>query len=123
MAKIFFRLRNVPEDEANDVRQILDDSSIPWFETSAGRWGISFPAIWLRDDGDLQRARELLDQYQVERSLRFKMESAERQQRGEQETVVSQFFRKPLRSILAAMFIIVVVYFSISPFLSMYKTL
>lgn len=123
MANIFFRLRNVPDDEADEVRQLLDDHLIPWYETSAGRWGISFPAIWLSDDRDQQRARQLLDAYQAERVQTQRREVSERLQRGEQLTILSQFLQRPLRTILAVVVILVVVYFSVTPFLSLYKTL
>jgi len=123
VASIFFRLRNVPVDEADEVRQLLDDHSIPWFETSAGRWGISFPAIWLSDERDKVRARELLDTCQQARVQTLRAEELERQQRGEQTTVMSQFLQKPVRTLLAFIFIAVVIYFSLSPFLSLYKTL
>ena len=82
VANLFFRLRNGPDDEAAEVRQLLDDHSIPWFETSAGRWGISFPAIWLSDERDQVRARELLDTYQQARMLALRAQQAERRQRG-----------------------------------------
>ena len=123
MANIFFRLRNVPDDEADEVRQLLDDHLIPWYETSAGRWGISFPAIWLSDDRDQKRARQLLDAYQAERVQTQRKEVSERLQRGEQLTILSQFLQRPLRTILAVVVILVVVYFSVTPFLSLYKTL
>ena len=123
MANIFFRLRNVPDDEADEVRQLLDDHSIPWYETSAGRWGISFPAIWLSDDRDQKRARQLLDAYQATRVQTQREEVAERRQRGEQATILSQFLQRPLRTILAIIVILVVVYISVTPFLSLYKTL
>ncbi len=123
MAKIFFRLRNVPDDEADEVRQLLDDHSIPWFETNAGRWGISFPAIWLSDERDQRRARELVDAYQLRRVQKLKEEEAERRQRGEQATMYTQFRQRPLRTILAISFIAVVAYFSVSPFLTFYKAL
>jgi len=123
VANIFFRLRNVPDDEADDVRQLLDEHSIPWFETSAGRWGISFPAIWLSDERDQKRARELLDNYQLERLQTLRVEEAERQKRGEHTTFLSQFLQRPVRTFLAILFIAAVIYLSVSPFLSLYKTL
>jgi hypothetical protein len=119
VAKIVFRLRNVPDDEADEVRQLLDDNSIPWFETSAGRWGISFPAIWLNDDRDLQRARQLLDAYQSERVQSVRQAQSE----VPPVTMLTQFLQRPVRTLLALIFIAVVVYFSITPFLSLHKTL
>ena len=43
MSALIFRLRNVPEDEAMQVRDLLDEHRIDWFETSAGNWGIGMP--------------------------------------------------------------------------------
>jgi len=123
MASIFFRLRNVPDDEASEVKQLLDDHSIPWYETSAGRWGISFPAIWLSDERDNQRARELLDAYQLARRQQLREEEAERLERGERNTILTQFISRPVQTILAIVIIAIVVYFSVSPFLSLHQSL
>ena len=118
MARIFFRLRLVPDDEAEDVRQLLSESHIPWYETSAGRWGVSFPAIWVRDDEDLPRAQQLLEQYQASRSVRIRSEHEESVERGEKETVVSRFLQYPVQGLAIVAVIAVVVYFSIRPFFS-----
>ncbi len=118
MACILFKLRLVPEDEAEDVRQLLSDSYIPWYETSAGRWGISFPAIWITEDEDLPRAKELLAQYQDSRLARIRAEHQERDDRGEKETVLTRFCQRPLQGTAVAAVIAVIVYFSIRPFFS-----
>lgn len=118
MAKLFFRLRLVPEDEAEDVRQMLDENLIDWYETSAGRWGISFPAIWLRNSSDHEKAAGLLHGYQHERKERIRAEQQASVEQGEHETVISRFSRHPIRSIAALGVIFIVVYFSISPFFS-----
>lgn len=67
MAKLLFRLGGVGEDEAEDVRQVLDEAGIPFYETNAGRWRISLAAIWLNDKEDYPRARAILDDYQEKR--------------------------------------------------------
>jgi len=72
LATLLFRLRNVPEDEADDVRDLLTRHSIAFYETSAGNWGVSLPAIWLHLDEDYPQARQLLDNYQRERSARMR---------------------------------------------------
>ena len=64
MAKIVFRLRHVPDEEADAVRQLLSDHQIDFYETSAGRWGISMPALWVADSNDFNQARQLIDQFQ-----------------------------------------------------------
>ena len=48
MAKLLFKMRNVLADEAQDVRELLEDNKIDYFETFAGNWGVSLPAIWVK---------------------------------------------------------------------------
>jgi hypothetical protein len=36
MAKLLLNLRNVPDDEADDVRALLDEHDIAYYETSRG---------------------------------------------------------------------------------------
>lgn len=67
MAKLLFRLGGVGEDEAEDVRQVLDEAEVQYYETSAGRWRISLAAIWLVDKEDYPRARAIIDDYQEQR--------------------------------------------------------
>jgi len=86
MAKILFRLRQVPEEEADDVRQLLDQHNIDWYETSAGKFQISFPAIWVRDDADEPAARQLIEAYQQKREEQVRAEHQARKARGEVET-------------------------------------
>ena len=71
MAKLLFRLGGVEEDEAEDVRQVLDEAGIKYYETHAGRWRISLAAIWLVDSNDYPQARAILDEYQEERHQRM----------------------------------------------------
>ena len=44
-------MRHVPEDEAQEVRELLASNKIEFFETFAGNWGVSMPALWLKKKG------------------------------------------------------------------------
>ena len=68
MAILLFRLNGVPDDEAADIRALLEQRHIDYYETDAGRWGISVAAIWLRDEDRLIEARRLIDAYEEERA-------------------------------------------------------
>ena len=70
MAAQLFKLRNVPEDEAQEIRDLLSQYQIDYYETPAGNWGISMPAIWLNDEQQLEQAKELIEKYQEERQIR-----------------------------------------------------
>ena len=39
MATLLFRLRHVPDDEADDVRALLEENGIDFYETTPGNWG------------------------------------------------------------------------------------
>lgn len=69
MSVLFFRLSGVPHDEADEVRQLLNQHQIEFYETSAGNWGVSMPAIWLHNAEDLDLAQPLLDSYQQQRAI------------------------------------------------------
>ena len=90
MAKILFRLRNVPEDEAEDVRNLLEEHQFDYYETNPGNWGISMPAIWLRNKEDYPRAKELLDIYQQERVIRVRQEYQQLKEAGQVTTMLDR---------------------------------
>lgn len=113
MSKILFRLRHVPDDEAEEVRNLLDENGIGFFETSPGNWGISMPAIWVNEDTDYERARLLLDAYQKERSQRVKEEYELSRERGEAKTTWQAFLESPLKFISYMGLIGIVLYLSL----------
>ena len=113
------RLRGVLEDEAEDIRELLKAHNIDFYETPAGNWGISMPAIWLPDESELTRARDLVANYQAERARRVRAEHDELKQRGEHQTMLGEFRRNPYRFVGAIALIAVIVYFSTMPFVDL----
>lgn len=116
MARLLFRLRNVPDDEAFEVRELLNEHNISFYETTAGNWGISMPAIWLNDETDYEQARGLLDIYQQERALRMRADYESALARGEAETQLQVFLREPGKTIGLFVVIVVFLYLSITAF-------
>ena len=108
MSKLVFRLRNVPIDEAQDIRELLESNDIAYFETSAGNWGISLPAIWIHESERLEFARQLIDEYQSERAKRLRREYQLSAANGEAKTVWQSFKENPPRFIAFSVVIIVV---------------
>lgn len=98
-------LRNVPEDEADEVRELLTAHAIDFYETEPNRWGISAGGIWLRDDSRLEEARRLLAEYQRERVERARAEPVPR--------------KHPLVVLLYLAFIALILYLSIKPFVTL----
>ena len=96
MPKLLFRLRNVPDDEAQEVRELLDGNGVEFSETSAGNWGISLPGIWLADASDYTRARALLDCYQDQRAAQQRANYQALRARGQAPTFWRLLAAKPL---------------------------
>lgn len=117
MAKLLFKLNGVPDDEAEDVRRVLDDGGIDYYETSAGRWGISLAAIWLRDIDQYERACELIDAYQQERFRTAREEYERRKREGTAEGWLDRLRHEPLKVLLYLLAIAAVLYISILPVL------
>ncbi len=121
MPHLLFKLNGVPEDELIDVRRLLDEHNIDFYETDAGRFGISLAAIWLRDDGEIERARELLQRYQQERYQQARQVYEQQQRDGTAETQLQRFWRQPLRTLLYLAVIAIIIYFSTVPFLTLFN--
>ena len=49
MAHLLFRLRHVTDEEAMEVRQLLDEHGFDVYETQAGFFRLGVDAIWLRN--------------------------------------------------------------------------
>ena len=118
MSKLLFRLRNVPEDEAQEVRDLLEVNNIDYFETHAGNWGISMPALWIKQDDQFDSARELLDEYQTARGARVREQYELSRRRGEARTMWHSFMENPLRFLLYTGLAGLVLFFSLRFFLS-----
>jgi len=121
MPTLLFRLNGVPDDEADAVRALLRDSRIDFYETPAGRWGISLGGIWLRDeDGDCaEPARRLIDDYQQERTARAREAYDEQRRSGRHETLGQRFLSDPLMVIAVFMIVLGVLYLSLMPFINL----
>ena len=97
MAKLLFRMRDVPDDEAEEVRELLTQNKITFFETFAGNWGISMPGLWLVNEQQFDEARALLDEYQEARSTRVKSQYLWQREQGEIRTFWESFRAEPVR--------------------------
>ncbi|HID50281.1 MAG TPA: hypothetical protein EYP40_11850 [Chromatiales bacterium] len=117
MAILLFKLRGVPDDEADAIRAILAENRITYYETSAGNWGISLPAIWLRDESRLAEARALIEEYENRRLLEAQRDLAQAQQEGRQRTLMTRIKEEPVRMVLYFLIIAIILYFTTVPFI------
>ena len=113
MTLLLFNLRDVPEDEADEVRELLTTQNIDFYETSAGNWGMSMPALWLRNDADLEKARYVLNNYQQQRFLTSRENYLLRKKTDQEKTFLKAFIEKPLLYCAYLFTMLLVVYVSI----------
>ncbi|WP_299774019.1 DUF6164 family protein [uncultured Pseudoteredinibacter sp.] len=111
MAHLLYRLNQLPEDEIIEIRQLLDDAGIEYYETSGGNWGISLAAIWLHDDSQLEEAKEHLEKYH-----RYRAEAARQQP---VESWWSHARRRPIKVLAFSALIAALFYLLLAPFVAM----
>jgi hypothetical protein len=113
-----FSLKNVPDDETIDVKDLLTEHQIEFYETPAGKWGISVPALWLKDDTQLLTARSLIEKYQQDRTIRVREEYERQKKAGKAPTIIDKVKEEPLKMVLYLTIIGFIMYVSIRPFLT-----
>lgn len=112
-------LRGVPDDEANDIRELLAANEIEYYETPAGNWGVSMPAIWLTQEYQVATAKRLVQSYQAERATRVRGEYEHLKAKGESRTLVDAIKDNPVRFAAYLAIASLVLFFSIKPFIDM----
>lgn len=101
MAKLLLNLRNVPDDEADDVRALLDAHDIAYYETSPGFWNISLGGIWVREDAAFAQAKRLMGEYQAQRGARVRAENEAARRDGTVGTFWTVLRNEPMRVLVA----------------------
>ena len=119
MSVQIMRLRGVPEDEADEVRELLSANKLEFYETPAGNWGISTAAIWLKNKEQLESAKKLIEKYQTERGISQRRKYEEPKKSGDNKTLLDAFTESPLKFIAYLIFVGFIIYVSTKPFLTL----
>ena len=110
MAKLLFKLRGVPDDEADEVRELLTQHEVDFYETSAGNWGLSMPGIWLHNEQQFEPARALIDDYQEARAIRVREEYEQLKREGKNRTFIDWAKVNPVQLVFFLAVIVMVLY-------------
>ncbi len=116
MSKLLMNLRNVPEDEADDVRAMLEAQQIAFYETRPSIWGVSAGGIWVTEDEAFVDARRAMDDYQQRRSARARAEYAAAKRAGTAATFVTLLRAEPVRVTMSLLGILLVLVLMALPF-------
>ncbi len=112
MATLLFSLRGVPEDEAHEIKCLLTEKEINFYETSAGNWGVSMPALWLINNEDLYQAQQLLEDYHRYRASTQREIYLQQKKGGKNKGLIASFLEKPIRFIVYFGFSVFIVFVS-----------
>ncbi|MEY8204039.1 MAG: DUF6164 family protein [Bermanella sp.] len=118
MPRLLLKLKQVPEDEYQQVVELLEAHNIEYYETNAGFWGLGMAAIWLHDDAHHARACELLNDYYAARQQSAREAYQQAKADGSVRTLWSTFQRQPGYFILYVAIIVGLIALTISPFLA-----
>lgn len=121
MARLLFKLAQVPDDEAQDIRALLDEHQISYYETNAGFFRVGLDAIWLADGTQEERARELIREYQAERCVRQQQNYAQLVEAGQVPSVWQVFCAQPIRFVASLIAIIFVAGLTLIPFVMLLR--
>lgn len=100
MPTLLFSLRGVPDDESYEIKELLTSHEINYYETSAGNWGISMPALWLNNTDELEKAQKLLDEYQQQRTISQRENYEQLKREKKDKHLIDVIIEKPLRLLI-----------------------
>jgi len=116
MAVMLFKLRGAEEDEADEIRALLEEQDIDFYETNNGRWGLGFAAIWLHHNDELNKGKKLIASYQKQRSQAAREAYAQLCQDGKQPTILDVAKVRPLQVLLVLLGVLFMALLSMLPF-------
>lgn len=117
VAKLLMNLRDVPDDEADEIRALLVERRLAFYETPPNRWGVSAGGIWVRNQQDFEEAERLTAEYQLQRRDKARAEYRAAKREGAARTIWGAFRENPLPAIAALIAIAFVVAVLALPFL------
>ena len=117
MSTKILNLRNVSEDEKMEIFTLLEEHEIEYYETTAGNFGISLAALWLKNENQLKQARDLLDEYAEQHLYKVREEYQQLKEQGNVRTLIDIVKENPLQYVIYLGIIIGLVYLSIAPYM------
>ncbi|MCR8914183.1 hypothetical protein FDP08_13105 [Marinobacter panjinensis] len=119
MTNHLMNLRHVPDDEADEIRELFEAHDIPYYETPPSRWGISMGGFWVHDNDEARRARKLLEDYQRER-LQHQREAYRRDlAEGRTGGFWYRLRQKPVTTVAACLAILIILALTVAPFVTL----
>lgn len=109
--KLLLNLRDVPEDEAEEVLALMEAHHVSVYRTPKGIFGVTQGGIWLHEAEQYPEAKRLMDDYQQERARKAREAHAQAVQEGRADTWWGLVRRHPVKTLVhlgLAIFILMV---------------
>ncbi len=74
MAKKVYDTNWASAEEISDILALLQRHAISHYETPKGVFGLSVGAIWVKQDSDYERARQIIEEYDKARAQRVRQQ-------------------------------------------------
>ncbi|MEE9446776.1 MAG: DUF6164 family protein [Arenicellales bacterium] len=116
MAKKLYALRNVPDDEVEEMRILLREHDIDFHETTAGLLGIGTAALWVNKAEQLETAQQLIFNYQQQRYEQARSDYTDSKLKGEHIRFIDKFKQQPVKISLYVFGALLLLYITASPF-------
>jgi hypothetical protein len=113
MAQRLMSLWNVPDDELEEIHVLLDSNAIEYYVTAGSLFGISGPALWLRDTTQLPQAKLLLEHYAAQRAVESRQRWQDEHAAGTQRTVFDMLREQPLKFLVCMVLVLGLLYVSL----------
>jgi len=113
MAQRLMSLWNVPDDELEEIHVLLDTNAIEYYVTAGSLFGISGPALWLRDNSQLAQAKQLLEHYAAQRAEQSRQRWQEEQAAGTQRTAFDMLREQPVKFLVCLLLVLGLLYVSL----------
>lgn len=110
MTTLLFSLRGVPDDEAYEIKELLDTHEINYYETSAGNWGISMPALWLANTDELEKANKILNEYHTQRAITQRENYEQLKRERKNRRFVDVMTNNPIKLLIYLIAIVFILY-------------
>ncbi len=122
MPKLLFRLANVPEQEIEEVCQLLEQNEIAFYHTEEGRWKLGVNAIWVSDEQTHVQARQLIDDYQtnLQQGIADRIKNDNYQPLGFLQGLYYGFKQRPAAMLVTLVSVMIVLLFVLLPFFSVF---
>ncbi|SRR5690625_2251014 len=103
---LLLSFRYAPEDEVEQVRALLKEEHIDFYEVPPSFMGFNAGGIWLANPAQKQQAQLLLAQYQAQRAQQAQARWASQKRDGTQPTQWDHIKAHPFRFLLTLLGIV-----------------